>query len=159
MQVTPTIVGMDDPTRRLALLLAMVRVHDTIGLLTLRREALARGDADLANAAEHALTSLPKFDVGVARCTGYNAYHLDTNPQPTRKGRPITKASKQALDGAVAAINGGTATHLAHDGRNDYVLVQGAVFGLHRQVFEQQRQLFPVGSIDALPTGLLNPDV
>lgn len=84
-----------------------------------------------------------KFKIGSHLCTGYNPYHLDTNEQVKRKGRLITKVSKVLLDGAVAAINRGEAIFRWDDGRNDYVEYNGYIYGVHRQVFEGIRQMFP----------------
>jgi hypothetical protein len=83
------------------------------------------------------------FKVGTHKCTGYNPYHLDTNPQPTRKGRAITKAPKEKLDRAVFAINAGQAIFVRTDGRNDYVVFEGYCYGVHSQVFDGKRQIFP----------------
>ena len=151
---------MEDPTRRLAFLMAMIKLRDVAGLLSLGRHYESQGDSDGVGGVFAALAKiLAPFDVDVVGhpCTGYNEYHLDTNLQPTRKGRVITKAPQEVLDGAVAAINEGRALHLGHDGRNDYVIVDGYIFGLHRQVFNEKRQLFPVGPISSLPSGLQLP--
>lgn len=88
-----------------------------------------------------------KYQISGHKCTGYNEYHLDTNPQPKRKGRPITKAPKSQLDEAVVAINTGQTTFIRTDGRNDYVEYKGYIYGLHKQVFEGKRQLFPEGPV------------
>lgn len=90
-----------------------------------------------------------KYQISGHKCTGYNEYHLDTNPKPTRKRKPITKVPKSQLDEAVAAINSGQTVFIKTDGRNDYVEYKGYVYGLHKQVFEGKRQLFPVGPVSS----------
>jgi hypothetical protein len=85
------------------------------------------------------------FDVGQHPCTGYHEGHRESVERTVYKGSVKTKAPDEQLDAAVVAINSGEATYVENDGRNDYVVYNGYRYGVHRQVFEGKRSMFPVG--------------
>ena len=62
------------------------------------------------------------------------------------KGQSKTKAPASRLDAAVQAINNGQAIYLGSNGRNVIVEYNGYYYGLHTQVFQGKRQMFPLGS-------------
>lgn len=79
-------------------------------------------------------------------CTGYNKLHRDDEERKILKGQYKTKAPALRLDTAVQAINNGQATYLGSNGRNVFVEYNGYYYGLHTQVFQGKRQLFPLNS-------------
>jgi hypothetical protein len=95
------------------------------------------------------------FSVGSVRVTGYNEYHVAgtewTSPYDIKHARGKTKQTRELLDAAVEAINNGEAIFRSTNGRNDYVEVDGYLYGVHRQVdpTTRKRPIFPAGPVQS----------